>query len=143
MSLFSSIASGIATGVKIFGDLKAGSDQQKATDFNAEVSEQDAIAAKKKAKYDEEIHRERVKSFLSKQKAIIGKSGVTIEGSPLLALLDTIEKGELDALAIREGGLVESQRFRSSATQSRIKGKAIRTGSFFDAGSTLLSGLKV
>ncbi|MDA3835565.1 MAG: hypothetical protein PF495_19510, partial [Spirochaetales bacterium] len=80
--------------------IKQGRDAKKAAAYNAAVRDQDAIAAKKKAAYDSDIHRDRVRQILSKQKAIIGASGLDMSGSPLLATLDTAEKGELDAQAI-------------------------------------------
>lgn len=129
-----------STAVSAGGAIYQGQQQKKAAEFNAQVAERNAVAAQNKAKYDEGIHRDRVKALLSKQRAIIGKSGLQLEGSPLLALLDTTEQGELDALAIRHGGDVQAARYRSSATASRMQGSAARTGSYLKAGSTLLSG---
>lgn len=119
------VAAGSAA-VAATGTIVSGIQQKKAADA-------DAKAAKQKAKYDESIHRDRVKRLLSKQRGIIGKSGVDISGTPLLATLDTIEKGELDALAIRQGG-------EATARRSKAQGKSALTGSLFSAGSTLLSG---
>jgi len=134
------IIAGISAVVSAAGSIKAGKDQKAAAEYNAQVDEQNAIAATNKAAYDESIHRDKVKRLLSEQKAIIGASGVDISGSPLLATIDTIEKGELDALAIRYGGEVESQQYTSSATASRLEGQAASTASKYKAGSTLLSG---
>lgn len=143
-----------ATAVSAVGQIQQGQANKAsaqasaaASEYNAKVNEQNAIAAENKAKYDEQMHREQVRALLSKQRAIIGKSGVTMEGSPLLATLDTVEKGELDALAIRYGGKVQSQQYRSGADISRMessaylaKGKSAMTGALFGAGTTLLSG---
>ena len=131
---------GGATAVSAVGQVIGGIQEKRAAEYNAQVQEQDAVAAEKKAKYDEGIHRERVKRLLSEQRATIGKSGVDIKGSPMLAILDTIEKGELDALAIRHGGKLQAQKSRSGATESRLRGKQAFTRSLFGAGSTLLSG---
>jgi hypothetical protein len=81
-----------------------------------------------------------VRKLLSSQKAAYGKSGVDLAGSPLLALQETVEQGELDALAIRYGGDVDASRNRSAAEISRMEGKAARTSGYLQAGSTLLSG---
>jgi hypothetical protein len=127
-------------GLSAFGQLQAGKAEQDAAEFNAKIQEDDAVAAERKAKYDEEIHRERVKQFISQQRAAIGKSGVQIEGSPLLATIDAAEKGEMDALAIRHGGQVSANRFRSQAQLSRLQGQQARKASKIKAGSTLLTG---
>jgi len=63
-----------------------------------------------------------------------------MEGSPLLVMEDTAATGELDALTIRYGGDVAAARSRSSANLSRMQGRAAQVGSYFTAGSTLLSG---
>ena len=132
------IAASAAVGAA--GAISAGRASEKAAKYNAEVAEQDAIAAQKKATYDESIHRDKVKRLLSTQRAITGKAGLSMTGSPLLATLDTVEKGELDALAIRFGADISSQRSLSSAAASRLEGSAASTASKFKAGSTLLSG---
>jgi len=117
-----------------------GQQANKTAKYNAQVSEQNAIAAQQKAAYDEKLHRERVRKLLSSQKAAYGKSGVDMAGSPLLVLQETVEQGELDALAIRYGGSIEASRNRSAATLARMEGRAARTSSYAQAGSTLLSG---
>ena len=119
---------------------RAGNQQ---ADYNAAVAEQDAKAAKAKAEYDEKAHRENVRKILATQRALYGKSGVSMEGSPLLVMEDTQKQGELDALAIRYGGDVASARSRSEANVARMTGRnnayAAKAG-YIQAGSTLLSG---
>jgi len=57
-----------------------------------------------------------------------------------LVMEDTAAQGELDALAIRYGGDVNAARNRSAANLSRMQGSTAMTASYFQAGSTLLSG---
>ncbi|OQB51810.1 MAG: hypothetical protein BWX99_02707 [Deltaproteobacteria bacterium ADurb.Bin151] len=119
---------------------RAGNQQ---ADYNAAVAEEDAKAAKAKAEYDEKAHRENVRKILATQRALYGKSGLSMEGSPLLVMEDTEKQGELDALAIRYGGDVASARSRSEANLARMTGRnnayAAKAG-YIQAGSTLLSG---
>lgn len=131
----------IAMAASAVGSMQQGQSQASAANYNAAVAERDAQAAIDKAAYDEEIHREEVKSLLSKQRAAIGASGVDFKGSPLLVLLDTVEKGELDALAIRYGGQIEAERHMSSAAISRAQGSQAKTSSLLGAGTSLLSGI--
>lgn len=130
----------VGTAVTAGGALYEGAQAKKQADYNAQVLEADAVAAKQKAAFDETLHRERVKRILSSQRAAAGASGVEFTGSPLLAFEETVRAGELDALAIRYGGAVESARKRSGAELSRMEGRAARTSSFFKAGATLLTG---
>lgn len=133
--------SAIASLASARGQEQAGQAQQQASEYNARILEDDSKAVQQKAKYDEEIHRERVRQLLSQQRAAISRAGVTIEGTPLLATLDTIEKGEMDALAIRHGGQVEAKRKLSQASVSRFEGQQARQASRIGAGTTLLTGL--
>jgi hypothetical protein len=119
---------------------RAGNQQ---ADYNAAVAEEDAKAAKAKAEYDEKAHRENVRKILATQRALYGKSGLSMEGSPLLVMEDTEKQGELDALAIRYGGDVASARSRSEANLARMTGRNnayAAKGGYIQAGSTLLSG---
>lgn len=120
------------------GALYSGEQTRKAASQAADVAEQGALAAQEKAKYDETLHRERIRKTLSTMRSLYGKSGVDATGSPLLALEDTAAQGELDALAIRYGGDVEAARNRSEADILRMRGKTAQTASYFQAGSTLL-----
>ena len=129
-----------ATTISAAGALQAGKSQQDMAEYNARVAEQSAVAATEKAAYDEQIHREQVRKVLSKQRALYGKSGVDMTGSPLLVLEDTAKTGELDALAIRYGGEIEASRARSGAGLSKAQGSQARTASYLQAGTTLLTG---
>ena len=133
----------IAAGAGVYSadqQRRAGNQQ---ADYNAAVAEEDAKAAKARAEYDEKTHRENVRKILATQRALYGKSGVSMEGSPLLVMEDTQKQGELYALAIRYGGDVASARSRSEANLARMTGRNnayAAKGGYIQAGSTLLSG---
>lgn len=122
------------------GAVYSGVKQAEAEEYNAKVRDQAALAAQDKAAYEEGIHRDKVKRLISSQRALYGKSGVDLAGSPLLTLEDTAGQGEIDALAIRHGGNVEAAQQRSAATLSRMQGKSTRNASYIQAGTSLLSG---
>ena len=77
---------------------------------------------------------------MSRQRALYGKSGVEIEGSPLLVMEDTAAQGEMDALAIRWGGDVAAARARSEANLMKMQGRTAGRLGAIQAGTTLLSG---
>jgi len=122
------------------GSVYSGEQSRKAASQNADIQEQAAANAEAKAKYDEERHRKSVDKLLSAQRALYGKSGLDMSGSPLLVMEDTAAQGELDALAIRYGGSVAAAQQRSAANLSRMEGSAAQTSSYFKAGSSLLTG---
>lgn len=124
----------------VAGTVYASEKTAQAEEYNEKVYEQEAQAAKEKAGYEEELHRERVQRLISSQRAAVGASGVELTGTPLLALEDTASQGELDALAIRYGGDIESARARSAATLSKMSAKSTRRIGYAQAGSSLLSG---
>ena len=124
-----------ATGTIVSADAS-----RRAANQNADIAMQAAESAKNKAAYDEQMHRDRVQKLLSTQRALYGKSGVEMSGSPLLTMEDTASQGELDALAIRYGGDVAAAQNRSQANLSRMQGSNAMTAGYFSAGSTLLQG---
>jgi hypothetical protein len=63
-----------------------------------------------------------------------------MEGSPMMVQADTMEQGELDALAIRRGGDVAAAEQRSMARLYKMQGKAALKQGYYSAGSSLLSG---
>lgn len=126
--------------VSAVGVISSADASRRAANQNADIAEQNAIAARQKAAYDEQMHRERVKKILGSQRALYGKAGVEMTGSPLLVMEDTAEQGELDALAIRFGGEVSASQNRSQANLMRMQGRDAMTAGTFTAGATLLQG---
>ena len=140
MSWWVSGALVLSAAVTAVGSYSSAQASKKAADRNADIMEQNAIAEQNKSNYDAARHRESIQKLLSAQRALWGKSGVDMEGTPLLTLEDTAGQGELDALAIRYGGDIAAARQRSGASLSRMEGKNAQTAGYFTAGSSLLSG---
>ena len=130
---------GAGLGMNILGNIQAGKQADKTAQFNAAVAEQDAKAAEDKAEFDEVIHRDRVGKAISTLRARIGKSGVS-SPAQALAIEESIEAGEMDALAIRHSGAVEAARARSGGAIERAGGRSARRAGRLRAGASLLSG---
>ena len=126
--------------VSAAGAISAGQAQKSAAKYNAALAEEEGRAARAKAAFDEDRHRDQVERLQSSARALLGGRGIDIEGSPLLALADNAMEGELDALAIRYGGDVAEMRARAEAASQRFSGKQAVTASYFKAGSSLLTG---
>ena len=142
MSLMAAGIAVIAVGtvVNAFGQIQQGKAQQKWGSYNAAVAERDAETARLNAEYEAGVQRKETQKLLGRQRALYGKSGVTLEGSPLLLMAETAAEGELDALMIERGGKMRAQGYRSEATLSRMKGSAAKRAGYYGAGSTLLTG---
>ena len=134
------VIAGIGVVVGSVGAVVSADASRKAANYNADVAEANAVAIKNQNEANEKAHREQIKKILSTQRALYGRSGVTMEGSPLLVQMDTVEQGELDALAIRYGGDVAAAKERSMANLYKMQGQQASTMGAINAGTTLLSG---
>lgn len=134
------IAALASAGISAVGAVAQGNSAKAMADYNAQVSENDAAAARAAANYEEGRLRERSARLLSAQRAAIAASGIDLEGSPLAVMEETALEAEMDALAIRQQGSVAAARSMSQAALSRMEGKAAKTASYFQAGASLLNG---
>jgi len=129
----------IFTVMQVFSQFRAGQAQEKADEYNAQVAERQATAATQKAAYEEEMRREKGRKLFASQRAAAGGTGNTKEGiSDVFA--QTAPGTELDAIAIRYGGDIESSRYKSEATGQRFAGAQAKKAGILSAGATLLTG---
>ena len=128
------------TAVSAVSQIQQGKEQQKWSEYNAAIAERDAKAATAAAGYEASQKRKETERLLGRQRALYGKFGVTMEGSPLELMSETAAEGELDALMIERTGAVRAQRYGEEATLSRMKGSSARKASYWGAGTTLLTG---
>jgi len=135
------VAMGIGTAASTIGQIQAGQSQAEWSAYNAEVSRQNALAAKQSAEYDATRTREEGAKLMARQRVLYAKSGVALEGTPTDVILGTAEDVEMDAMAILRKGLIQSQQYESQATLSEMSGAAAKTQGYYGAGSTLLTGI--
>lgn len=130
-----------SSAVGAVGSIQEGRAQKGMAEYNADVYEQNAVAATNKAAFDATRQREVARKILSSHRATWGASGVTVNsGSPLLDMEELAAEAELDAQAIEYTGKIESMQGRSKAALSRLQGKQAETSSYFKAGTSLLGG---
>lgn len=112
--------------------------------YNAALAENNAIAARQQAAFQEARQREQAERQLAAQRVRFGKSGATAEGTALDVTADQAARGELDALNIRRSGVLQSHAYSSQATLDRFRGQEALTSAMMGAGSSLLmAGSKV
>lgn len=134
---------GVTTAVSVNQGYQQGKYEEGVGKYNARVSQNQAQEVRNQGNEAENAHRQRVAELLSKQRAQLGASGVSLtSGSPLQLQQDTITLGEADALRIRnnysskvgalgvESTLLESQgKFAKSAGNSAAFGSLLKGGS--------------
>ena len=99
--------------------------EAQAAEFNALNAEREAGRAVEAAAFEERRFREDVRRFQGRQRAAAA-AGITLSGSPLELVAESARDAELDALAIRFSGDVESARLMSQAALDRLAGRGAR-----------------
>lgn len=131
-----------STVMTVAGQMQQGETARKTAEYQAAVAENNAIAARQQAEFDERQQREKALRLMATQRARASKGGVLAEqGSPLFINLDMGEKAEIDALNIRRSGEVRATDYRSQAELGRFRGAAEERQSYLRAGSSLLDGM--
>ena len=77
--------------------------------YNAAVARNQATAVRQRAAIEEARRRDLTRRTLGRDAARFLTGGVAVEGSPLEVLGDTAAQGELDALTVRYGAVLDSQ----------------------------------
>lgn len=109
------------------GSRDEGISKSTAYKYNAAINEQNAVAARTKADWEETQSREKSRKLLGTQRALYAKAGVDLSsGSPLLVLAETAGEAEGEAQAIRWGGDVAVGEQKNMATLNRFYGKAAK-----------------
>lgn len=99
----------------------------------AQAAEYNARSAEMEAASRESAQRAQSQRQLGAIRANIGKSGATMEGTPMMVLAESAANAEIDALNTRLTGQRQSTLYRMSGDSSRRQGNLM-------AGTSLLSG---
>jgi hypothetical protein len=133
------VVAAIGTAASAYGQVQQGQNQSAWASYNAKMAERDARTAEQNAKYAAAQKRKETKRMLGRQRALYGKAGVTMEGSPLIVQQETAAEGEMDALMIERGYSIEAQRLRAEKELYKVQGAAARKAGYWGAGTTLLT----
>ena len=136
-SLFVGLAS---SALGAMGQIAAGKATKKAADYNAKVAEQQAAQERDAAQAEASDYRRGERRGQAAGRAARLASGVTFAGSPLLVDEATSREIALGSARLGYGGSVRANRLENEAELERMGGQAAQTASYFQAGSSLLSG---
>lgn len=96
-------------------------------DRNAKIADMQAEDAAQRGRLEEQQQRLRIKKLVGEQRSAFASSGVVVDqGSPLDAIVSTVEEGELDALTIRHNAAVEQWGYNEEATNLRSQSTLLR-----------------
>jgi hypothetical protein len=131
----------IGAGVSAYGMYAQGQAQKKMADYNAKIQGQAATTRRQQAAFEADRLRERNRLLAGAQIAGASKSGLDISGSVSDVMNDSAVSGEMNALAAIYKGEVTANQYNASAELSKAQGDAAVQSSYYNAGSTLLSGI--
>ncbi len=136
MATLGLIGSGVQAGAQIY----VGIEKQKAFELEASLQRQQArIVQRESFREAERVNRENVK-FRKRQKLAFLKSGVSLEGSPLLVLEETQILGREEVRSILRSGVAQAGLITRKATITRGKGRAALISGIASGASTFTKG---
>lgn len=116
--------------------------QEKIAKNNAKAAEYEGQFAKEQSREEAARARLRTVQFVSKQRAIQGGSGLTVdEGTFLDLTLDTVEQGKLDEMAILYEGDMAAYRASVGAGNYRASGQLSALSQSSPAAAGLMTGV--
>lgn len=125
----------IGMAISAAGSVYGGYTQSKMAKYRADLAREEAQAEEKRGALEEARFRKGVERFKGEQRARYAASGMTMEGSPLLAMEETAAEAEIDAILIRHAS--ESRISSLKAEQSYYKTQA---GHLMASGLLLFGG---
>lgn len=130
----------VSAGVGAYSAIQQGKAQEDAAKYSAAVDRNNAILASQKSQYEADRQRKRNLILRGKQQAAYAKSGVEITGSPEDVMFDSAIEGNLDILATRYAGEISTRDYEGRARLQDLRGSQAASSSYFNAGSSILSG---
>lgn len=133
--------SAIGTGVAAYSAIQQGNAAASASNYNATVADQNAIAAQQQAQQDAQLQSARDKQLLGAQAAAYGASGVDSgSGSPLDVLGSTASNAELSRQTILYKGRLKAAGYNDESQLDAATAANAQSNAAFSASGILLSG---
>jgi hypothetical protein len=123
------------------GSIQKGNAAEEAANYNVAVDRQRAAEEKDQAGAQTQDYIRKGSDTVESAVALQGASGVTSEGSPLMVDENTVRQVALGAARTLQGGQLRASRLEDDATLQKMKGESAVTGSYLDAGSSLLTSV--
>lgn len=134
------LLAGLGTLFQAVGSISAGDSQARAAEQEAQRRRLQADEVEHKAVEDERVFRQQGREFLGEQASAYAKSGVLIEGSPLMQLQDTKFKMEQQVTSQRRASAFYASQLRSGADSQMDQAGGFRTAGFISGIGGVLTG---
>ena len=108
--------------------------------YNQQVAARDEEAKVEAAAHEEVANKQESEKMKARMRALYGKAGVQMEGTPLEVLGAAAADEEFDTLAIRRTGAVAASRARSTGALYGYEAQAQARSAYTRAGTSLLTG---
>ena len=152
LAVVGAVAAG--AGVQAYGQYQQGKQAQSQAKaqaainlFNSKVAKRQAEAEATAARFESKQAKKRAKALKGRQRALIGASGVEVEGSPLLVQEDTAAELATEVANIRVTGQRRVKRFESqsildisAASAAKARARGFGQAADIGAGATILQG---
>ncbi|MBS4046572.1 MAG: hypothetical protein KG075_09550 [Alphaproteobacteria bacterium] len=125
-----------ATAMKAIGTANQLRGEARASKQNAELADQQALISRQQADADAVLQQRRARKVIGNMRANYGASGLTMEGSPLDVLEESVSNAEMDRQTILYRGNLRAMGFENTAAQYRARAKNMRNAAYL----TLLTG---
>ena len=130
---------GAGTAASTVGAIQQGKSAQNLANYNAQLAQNDAIAARQKAAFDAEAQDRQARLFAGTQRASMAGTG-----GELLGMQDVVDmsakEAKLENLAILYGGEMGYRAGQQGADLARFQGKVAKQTAQGKAASSLLTG---
>jgi len=129
----------VGAGVSAAGSAQQGKSAQNLSNYNAQIAQNDAIAARQKAVFDAKAQSREAALFKGAQRATYaGQGGSLLDAGDVLDM--TEEELELEALAIKYGGETGFRAGQQRSVLSSFEGAVASSAAKGQAAKSLLTG---
>lgn len=139
LTIMATAASAAGTAVSTLGAIQQGKSAQNLANYNAQIAQNEAIAARQKAEFDARAQERQAKLFAGSQRASMASTG-----GELLDMGDvrdmSAEEAELENLALRYGGEMGYRAGQQRAQLAGFEGAVAKQRATGEAAKSLLTG---
>ncbi len=114
--------------------------QARAEEFNAQVAQGEIKISRATRKLAKGREKDKLKSFVAEQEALYAKAGVTLSGSPITVIEETIAQAELDIIIGDINAKIEQSRLESEVARRELSAEQIRRTGKTKALLTIIDG---
>jgi hypothetical protein len=131
----------IGTGLAAYGNIRAGESKKAAYELEASAKESQAQQVELAAAREIELTQKRYNRTKSAQIVAFGKSGVLLQGSPLMLMEESAADAYDEMQSIRMAADYRKSTLRTEAGLSRFLGDEAELSGYLSGASSILTGV--